>query len=114
MAAGARQRPAVQIALGGPALLLARGVASGELLGRGVGSGGLLGRGVAGGELLGRGVGSGELLGRGVRVQDVEVVRRPQLLEEQAHALADRLSREAVSVPRLFGGEEVPAQASAP
>ena len=51
-----------------------------------------------------------KLLGRGVRVQHVEVVGRPELLQEQAHALAHRLRREAVAVPGLLGGEEVPAQ----
>ena len=45
-----------------------------------------------------------------VRVQDVEAVRVPQLPEEQPHALADRVHREAVAVPRLLGGEEVPAE----
>ena len=48
--------------------------------------------------------------GRRVSVEDVEVVGRPQLLQEQAHALADRLDREAVAVPRLLRGEEVPAE----
>ena len=38
------------------------------------------------------------------------MVGAPELLEEQPHALADRLQREAVAVPRLLGGEEVPAQ----
>src|SRR6185437_517910 len=36
--------------------------------------------------------------------------RAPELLEEQPHALADRLRREAVAVPRLLGREEVPAE----
>ena len=50
----------------------------------------------------------------GVRVEDVEEVGAPQLLEEQAHALADRLFGEAVAVPRLLGGEEVPAEGVRP
>ena len=46
----------------------------------------------------------------GVGVQHVEAVGVPQLEHELAHRLADRLQREAVAVPRLLGGEEVPAQ----
>ena len=46
----------------------------------------------------------------GVRVQHVEPVRVPQLQQELPHRLADRLQREAVAVPRLLGGEQVPAQ----
>src|SRR6185312_6508823 len=34
----------------------------------------------------------------------------PELEQELAQRLADRLQREAVAVPRLLGGEEVPAQ----
>ena len=45
-----------------------------------------------------------------VRVQDVEAVRVPQLEQELAHRLADRLGREQVAVPRLLGGQEVPAE----
>ena len=46
----------------------------------------------------------------GVGVQHVEAVGVPELEHELAHRLADRLHREAVAVPRLLGGEEVPAQ----
>ena len=51
-----------------------------------------------------------ELIRRGARVEGVEEVGRPQLLQEQAHPLPDRLQREAVAVPGLLGGEEVPAE----
>ena len=45
-----------------------------------------------------------------VRVQDVEAVRVPELEQELAHGLADRLGREQVAVPRLLGGQVVPAE----
>ena len=45
--------------------------------------------------------------GRVARVERVDV---PELTQEQPHALADGVHREAVPVPRLLGGEEVPAE----
>ena len=45
-----------------------------------------------------------------VRVQHVEAVRVPQLQQELAHGLADGVGGEQVAVPRLLGGEEVPAE----
>ena len=45
-----------------------------------------------------------------VRVQDVEAVRVPELQQELAQGLADRLGRELVAVPRQLGGEVVPAE----
>ena len=50
----------------------------------------------------------------GVRVQHVEAVGVPQLEHELAHRLADRLQREAIPVPRVLGGEEVPAERIGP
>ena len=43
-----------------------------------------------------------------------EGVRVPELAQEQAHALADRVGREAVAVPRLLRREEVPAEGVGP
>ena len=44
------------------------------------------------------------------RVAVHERVDVPQLAQEQPHALADLVGVEQVGVPRLLGGEEVPAQ----
>ena len=51
---------------------------------------------------------------RQVRVLHVERVRVPQREHELAHALADGVDREAVSVPRLLRGEVVPAEGVSP
>ena len=45
-----------------------------------------------------------------VRVEDVEAVGVPELEQELAHRLADRVDGEQVAVPRLLGGEVVPAE----
>ena len=45
-----------------------------------------------------------------VGVEDVEAVRVPELQQELAHGLADRLRGEQVAVPRLLGGQVVPAE----
>ncbi len=45
-----------------------------------------------------------------VRVEHVEAERVPQLQHELAHRLADRVDREQVAVPRLLGGQVVPAE----
>ena len=44
------------------------------------------------------------------RVQREEVVGAPELPQEEADAVADRVDVEAVAVPRLLGREEVPAE----
>ena len=49
-----------------------------------------------------------------VRVHHVEAVGVPQLQQELAQRLADRVGREQVAVPRLLGGEEVPAERVGP
>src|SRR6201999_4253520 len=41
-------------------------------------------------------------------------VRVPERVHEQPYALAHALHREAVAVPRLLGGEEVPAEGVGP
>ena len=46
----------------------------------------------------------------GVRVEHVEAVGVPELEQELAHGLADRLGREQVAVPRLLRGQVVPAE----
>ena len=45
-----------------------------------------------------------------VRVQDVEAVRVPELEQELAHATRRPSRSRTVAVPRLLGGEEVPAE----
>jgi hypothetical protein len=45
-----------------------------------------------------------------VRVEDVEAVGVPELQQELAQRLADRVDGEQVAVPRLLGGQEVPAE----
>ena len=48
------------------------------------------------------------LAGR-VFVENEERVAVPKLLEEEPHAIANGIDREAVAVPGLLGGEEIPA-----